>query len=154
LYRLKLNADLLTVPTIGFNVETIEHAGLSLSVWDIGGQNKIRKLWTHYYINTDAIIFVVDSTDRERLMEAKEELQKALAANGLRNACLLVYANKQDLPNAMQPQLMAEYLELTSDMKRPWKIMPSVAKTGEGLYEGLDWISSNLPSDTQGGSSA
>jgi len=67
-------------------------------VWDVGGQDKIRPLWRHYFQNTQGIIFVVDSNDRDRVVEAREELQRMLNEDELRDALLLVFANKQDLP--------------------------------------------------------
>merc|ERR1712124_160271 len=67
LYKLKLGEVVTTIPTIGFNVETVEYRNINFTVWDVGGQDKIRPLWRHYYQNTQAVIFVVDSSDRERL---------------------------------------------------------------------------------------
>eukprot|EP01083_Nonionella_stella_P102907 293310_1 len=67
LYKLKLGEIVTTIPTIGFNVETVEYKNISFTVWDVGGQDKIRHLWRHYYQNTQGIIFVVDSNYRERL---------------------------------------------------------------------------------------
>ncbi|XVF01318.1 hypothetical protein REPUB_Repub04eG0077600 [Reevesia pubescens] len=97
LYKLKLGDLLATKPTIGFNVETIEYKNICFDVWDIGGQSKIRPLWKHYFLNSQAIIFVVDSSDRERISEARKELHWMLTDNELANAALLVFANKQDL---------------------------------------------------------
>uniref|UniRef100_A0A669B258 ADP-ribosylation factor 2b n=1 Tax=Oreochromis niloticus TaxID=8128 RepID=A0A669B258_ORENI len=101
LYKLKLGEIVTTIPTIGFNVETVEYKNISFTVWDVGGQDKIRPLWRHYFQNTQGLIFVVDSNDRERVNEAREELSRMLAEDELRDAVLLVFANKQDLPNAM-----------------------------------------------------
>jgi len=67
LYKLKLGEVVTTIPTIGFNVETVEYKNISFTVWDVGGQDKIRPLWRHYYQNTQGIIFVVDCNDRERV---------------------------------------------------------------------------------------
>lgn len=72
-----------------------------ISVWDVGGQDKIRPLWRHYFQNTQGLIFVIDSNDRERIAEAEQELQSMLREDELRDAILLIFANKQDLPNAM-----------------------------------------------------
>lgn len=82
----------------GFNVETVEYKNIQFTVWDVGGQDKIRPLWRHYFQNTQGIIFVVDSNDRDRVVEAREELQRMLNEDELRDAILLVFANKQDLP--------------------------------------------------------
>src|ERR1700759_3214934 len=84
--------------TLGFNVETVEYKNIQFTVWDVGGQDKIRPLWRHYFQNTQGIIFVVDSNDRERISEGREELQRMLNEDELRDALLLVFANKQDLP--------------------------------------------------------
>merc|ERR1711975_179574 len=101
LYKLKLGEVVTTIPTIGFNVETVEYKNINFSVWDVGGQDKIRKLWRHYYQNTQGLIFVVDSSDRDRIEDAREELTKMLEEDEMRDAVLLVFANKQDLPNSM-----------------------------------------------------
>ena len=101
LYKLKLGEIVTTIPTIGFNVETVEYKNISFTVWDVGGQDKIRPLWRHYYQNTQGLIFVVDSNDRDRIDDAKEELHRMLNEDELRDAVVLVFANKQDLPQAM-----------------------------------------------------
>ncbi|NPA71689.1 MAG: GTP-binding protein [Gammaproteobacteria bacterium] len=100
LYKLKLNEIVTTIPTIGFNVERLETIrGLSFTVWDVGGQEKIRRLWKHYYQNCDGLIFVVDSSDRERLAEAKNELFGLLQSDAMKGVPFVVLANKQDLPS-------------------------------------------------------
>jgi len=151
LYKLKLGEVVTTIPTIGFNVETVEYKNISFTVWDVGGQDKIRPLWRHYYQNTQGIIFVVDSNDRDRIDDskdyehsAKEELNRMLAEDELRDAVLLVFANKQDLPNAMKVQEVTERLGLNKLRNRQWYIQGSSAPTGDGLYEGLDWLSNTL----------
>merc|ERR1712195_112601 len=101
LYKLKLGEIVTTIPTIGFNVETVEYKNISFTVWDIGGQDKIRKLWRYYYTGTDGAIFIVDSSDRDRIEDAREELFGMLDNDEMRDAVLLVFANKQDLPGAM-----------------------------------------------------
>ncbi|RWW22727.1 hypothetical protein GW17_00013057, partial [Ensete ventricosum] len=78
LYKLKLGEIVTTIPTIGFNVETVEYKNISFTVWDVGGQDKIRPLWRHYFQNTQGLIFVVDSNDRDRVVEARDELHRML----------------------------------------------------------------------------
>ena len=80
----------------------MEYKNISFNVWDIGGQDKIRALWRHYYEGTQGIIFVVDSNDVDRLPAAKKELAAVLAEPELEGASLLVYANKQDLPRVRE----------------------------------------------------
>jgi len=144
LYKLKLGEVVTTIPTIGFNVETVEYKNISFTVWDVGGQDKIRPLWRHYYQNTQGLIFVVDSNDRDRIEDAKEEMNKMLNEDEMRDAALLVFANKQDLPNAMPAAEVTEKLGLQSMRNRQWFIQSACATTGDGLYEGLDWMSRTL----------
>ncbi|KAJ8284434.1 hypothetical protein COCON_G00032840 [Conger conger] len=144
LYKLKLGEIVTTIPTIGFNVETVEYKNISFTVWDVGGQDKIRPLWRHYFQNTQGLIFVVDSNDRERVNEAREELSRMLAEDELRDAVLLVFANKQDLPNAMNAAEITDKLGLHSLRQRNWYIQATCATSGDGLYEGLDWLSNQL----------
>merc|ERR1719231_1550128 len=101
LYKLKLGEVVTTLPTVGFNVETVEYKNINFNVWDVGGQDKIRKLWRHYYQGTQGLIFVIDSSDRDRIEDVREELSKMLVNEEMKDAVLLVFANKQDLPNAM-----------------------------------------------------
>lgn len=144
LYKLKLGEIVTTIPTIGFNVETVEYKNISFTVWDVGGQDKIRPLWRHYFQNTQGLIFVVDSNDRERIAEAQDELQKMLQEDELRDAVLLVFANKQDLPNAMSASELTDKLGLQNLRNRRWYIQATCAVQGDGLYEGLDWLSNEL----------
>ncbi|KAI9924892.1 hypothetical protein ASPWEDRAFT_51423 [Aspergillus wentii DTO 134E9] len=144
LYKLKLGEIVTTIPTIGFNVETVEYKNIQFTVWDVGGQDKIRPLWRHYFQNTQGIIFVVDSNDRDRIVEAREELQRMLNEDELRDALLLVFANKQDLPNAMSPAEITQQLGLQSLTRRGWFIQSTCATTGDGLYEGLEWLADTL----------
>jgi len=253
LYKLKLGEIVTTIPTIGFNVETVEYKNINFTVWDVGGQDKIRPLWRHYFQNTQGLIFVVDSNDRDRAAEARDELHRMLNEDELRDAVLLVFANKQvlriapthlptalaaaagrgagaaasrasrpqligrvigrrargdapphargrrtfavcprvpccvallccpavlpgaacwrsegqselwgpgargrvlsdvgrvlgvqDLPNAMNAADITDKLGLHSLRQRNWYIQATCATSGEGLYEGLDWLSGQL----------
>ena len=131
----------VTFAPAGFNVETVEYKNISFTVWDVGGQDKIRPLWRHYFQNTQGLIFVVDSNDRsvlapplvrtvtssfflsrERIGEARDELMRMLAEDELREAVLLIFANKQDLPNAMNAAEITDKLGLHSLRNRNWYI--------------------------------
>lgn len=139
LYKLKLNETVCTIPTIGFNVETVEPIrNVTFTVWDVGGQDKIRALWKHYYVNTDGLVFVVDSADPERFLEAREELKAILEHDEMRGVPFLVMANKQDLPGARKPMELAEELGLTKLKGHQWHVQGCCAANGEGLVEGLE----------------
>uniref|UniRef100_A0AAR2M0M9 ADP-ribosylation factor n=1 Tax=Pygocentrus nattereri TaxID=42514 RepID=A0AAR2M0M9_PYGNA len=139
LYKLKLGEIVTTIPTIENYISNI-----CFTVWDVGGQDKIRPLWRHYFQNTQGLIFVVDSNDRERVSESAEELSKMLQEDELRDAVLLVFANKQDLPNAMAVSELTDKLGLQSLRSRTWYVQATCATQGTGLYEGLDWLSNEL----------
>ena len=144
LYQLKLAEVVKTIPTIGFNVETVEYKNVAFTAWDVGGQDRIRPLWRHYYQNTDGIIFVVDSADEARVDEAREELSTMLDNDELAGAHLLVFANKQDLPGALSSSDLADRLGLRNVRDREWYIQSSNATTGDGLFEGLDWLAAQF----------
>ncbi|XP_053550062.1 uncharacterized protein LOC128641448 [Bombina bombina] len=139
LYKLKLNETVCTLPTIGFNVETVEPIrNVTFTVWDVGGQEKIRALWKHYYVNTDGLVFVVDSADWERFPEARKELEAILESDEMRGVPFLVIANKQDLPGARRPMELAEELGLRKIQGHQWHVQGCCATNGDGLVEGLE----------------
>jgi ADP-ribosylation factor protein 1 len=140
LYKLRLGEVVATLPTIGFNVETIEVGKMNLTVWDVGGQEKIRMLWRHYYDNLNGLVFVVDSTDRERLHEVRDELARLLDEASLQGVPLLVFANKQDLHNAISVSELTEKLNLTNIRDRSWFIQSCSAILGTGIDEGITWF--------------
>ncbi|EPY42857.1 Arf/Sar family, other [Angomonas deanei] len=149
LYKLKLGEVVTTVPTIGFNIETVEYKNLKFTIWDVGGQQRLRSLWHYYYQNTNGIIFVIDSADHDRIGEAKSEMEKLLEDEELKSASLLVFANKQDIPGALSTAQVTEKLELTRFRSRQWYIQGCCATTAQGLYEGLDWLAANINKSLQ-----
>jgi len=143
LYKLKLNnCDTVnTIPTVGFNVESVSYKNVKFNVWDVGGQDKIRPLWRHYYTGTQGLIFVVDSADTDRIDEARQELHRIINDREMKDAVILVFANKQDQKHALKPDVLQERLGLQSLKDRDWYIQPCSAIKGDGLYEGLLWLS-------------
>ncbi|XP_028248616.1 ADP-ribosylation factor-like isoform X1 [Glycine soja] len=144
LYKFHIGEVLSTVPTIGFNVEKVQYKNVIFTVWDVGGQEKLRPLWRHYFDNTDGLIYVVDSLDRERIGKAKQEFQTIINDPFMLNSVILVFANKQDLRGAMTPMEVCEGLGLFDLKNRKWHIQGTCALKGDGLYEGLDWLASTL----------
>lgn len=147
LYKLKLGQVIHTIPTIGFNVETVKYKKIEFNIFDVGGQEKIRPLWNYYFINTDAVIFVIDSTDIERMDDkthctynANYELHRVIESDDLKNALLLIYANKQDLPNALPISEISKKLGLLRLKTHQWYIQGTDAINGTGLFEGLEWL--------------
>ncbi|KAH6858970.1 ADP-ribosylation factor family-domain-containing protein [Alternaria rosae] len=143
LYRLKIGEVVTTIPTIGSLPITHNHH-LTLPTQDLGGQTSIRPYWRCYYANTAAVIFVIDSTDIERLTTASEELRGMLNEEELRDAALLVFANKQDQPGAKGAGEISEALKLGELKDRNWSIVACSAVDGRGVQEGMDWLVGNV----------
>ncbi|KAL4090291.1 PREDICTED: ADP-ribosylation factor-like protein 3 isoform X1 [Diuraphis noxia] len=131
-------------PTQGFNIKSVQADGMKLNVWDIGGQRKIRPYWRNYFEFTDILIYVVDSADRKRVDETGFELNELLNDDKLLGVPVLVYANKQDLALAAKASEIAQELNLHLIRDRPWQIQACSGIRGEGIKEGLEWISQNV----------
>lgn len=108
-----------------------------------------------WHAGTQGLIFVIDSNDRDRIDEARTELTRIIQDREMKDALLLVFANKQDLQGgtsssivwsavmltllaAMRPKEVSDRLQLDKIAKdHVWKVEPSCATTGEGIFEGL-----------------
>ena len=144
LYRLSLGQLVKTTPTIGSNVEELTYNNVKFQAWDLGGQESTRTVWDVYYMNTDAVVFVIDSQDDEYFEESKAEFHKLLKNSNLKNAILLIFANKQDLPGAKPVNQIIEDYELNTIKNHMWFIQPCSAVKGEGLINGIKWLSEQL----------
>lgn len=146
LYCMKLDHPISnTVPTLGFNLEEFQYKNLSIKAWDLGGQTKFRTMWHHYFEDVNGIIFVIDSQDRSRFADAKNELENLLNNEKLADVPFLVFANKQDLPEA------AEITEIKR--KFDWEelsklhdihIVACIASENHKINVGLDWLSNSI----------
>lgn len=144
LNRLQLGEVVQTIPTIGFNVETVNYKNLKLQVWDLGGQSSIRPYWRCYYKDTNAIIYVIDSADVERLSHTKYEINMILKEPDLEGVVLVIFANKQDLNNCLSISQISKDLNLTSIRNRQWAIFGTSATKNTGINKALDWLVQNL----------
>ncbi|OMJ83753.1 hypothetical protein SteCoe_15230 [Stentor coeruleus] len=138
LYKLHLGEVIATCPTVGFNIETIKYKKLNLAIWDVSGDMRYRVFWATYYQNAHGLIFVIDAEDREKIETAKDELYHVLEHNSVKNAPILVLANKQDLPGAMSAMEVLEKLQMFKIRDRPWHLQATCALSGEGLSQGLN----------------
>ncbi|KFP63922.1 ADP-ribosylation factor-like 3, partial [Cariama cristata] len=132
------------VPTQGFNIKSVHSHGFKLNVWDIGGQRSIRPYWKKYLGSTDLLIYVIDSADQKRFEETGQELAELTKAESLSGVPLLVFANKQDLVTAAPAAEIAEGLSLHTYRDREWQIQACSALSGEGVQDGMNWISSQI----------
>ncbi|KAG6582341.1 ADP-ribosylation factor-like protein 5, partial [Cucurbita argyrosperma subsp. sororia] len=144
LYKLHLGEVVTTHPTVGSNVEELVYKNIRFEVWDLGGQDRLRTSWATYYRGTHAVIVVIDSTDRARITIMKEELFRLLGHEDLQQSVVLVFANKQDLKDAMTPVEITDALSLHSIKNHDWHIQACSALTGDGLYDGLGWIAQHV----------
>lgn len=152
-------------PTLGFNINTLEHRGYTLNFWDVGGQKSLRSYWRNYFECTDGLVWVVDSADKLRLASCKSELKTLLQEERLAGATLLVLANKQDVPGALSSReikdvcinLLAillhrlnskltimhfylQILELDQIETHHWSVVGVSAVTGQKLLSSIDWL--------------
>ncbi|NXJ82673.1 ARL14 protein, partial [Trogon melanurus] len=137
LYKFKCDEVFLTSPTIGFNVDMIETGkGFTLTLWDVGGQQKMRQAWCNFLENADGLLYVVDSSDKRRLEESKKEFELVLKNEFIKSVPVIVLANKQDLPGALNAEEVTRRLNMKKYCSdRNWYVQPCCAVTGEGLSD-------------------
>eukprot|EP00928_Gymnodinium_smaydae_P026743 TRINITY_DN20904_c0_g1_i1.p1 TRINITY_DN20904_c0_g1~~TRINITY_DN20904_c0_g1_i1.p1 ORF type:complete len:210 (-),score=22.19 TRINITY_DN20904_c0_g1_i1:112-741(-) len=140
LYRLRLGEAVTTIPSVSFMIENTEYELISFTASDLRTRDKIRPLWRHYFTDAKAVVFVVDCADRDHIEDSRRELVKLLNEGDLRDAVLLVIANKQDLPNAMTAEELIETFGFCSTCTRRWFVQAACATTGDGLLDGLEWL--------------
>ena len=143
LYRLSLGQLIKTTPTIGSNVEEITYNNVKFQAWDLGGQESARSVWDVYFLNADAIIYVIDSHD-ENYDESKNQFYKLLKNEMLKDAVILIFANKQDLSGSKNINEIINIYNLSEIKDHIWHIQPCSAHTGEGLITGIKWLSDQL----------
>ncbi|EAS05363.1 ADP-ribosylation factor(Arf)/Arf-like (Arl) small GTPase family protein (macronuclear) [Tetrahymena thermophila SB210] len=144
LHQMKLGQHIQSVPTIGFNVESVEYKNLKFTIWDIGGQWKLRQLWHHYFQGNNALIYVLDSTDAERMDDAKQALEMILSSSDMAGIPVLILANKQDVATMNVSEIQNKMQLHTIKGIGEWFIQGCCALNGEGIYDGLDWLSKIL----------
>jgi len=135
------------VPTVGFNVEKFKVKALTFTAFDMSGQGRYRNLWEHYYKGVEGIIFVIDSSDSLRLVVAKDELDMMLKNADLGSKAhlpILFFANKMDLKESIGSVKISQTLGLDTLKNKTWHIQSSNAVSGEGLNDGIEWLTDQL----------
>lgn len=142
LYKLRYKDDFITMPTIGFNVDMMEaRKDFTLTFWDVGGQKKMRELWSNFLEDAGGLLYVVDSSDKRRLEESRREFELLLKNESIKNVPVVVLANKQDLPGALNAEEITRKLKMKKYCSdRNWYVQPCCAITGEGLAEALQTV--------------
>jgi ADP-ribosylation factor-like protein 1 len=144
LYQMQFGESKVTVPTLGFNVETVQYQNLTFQMWDLGGQSELRPYWRCYFSKTNAIVFVIDSTDKDRLDTVKNELFFLIQEEDLQGVPIAILANKQDLEGALSDIQISEKIGLSEIKNNQWAIFKTVAKTGAGLENAFKWLTGIL----------
>lgn len=134
------------VPTVGFNVEKFKSSSLNFTAFDMSGQGRYRNLWEHYYKESDAILFVVDSSDKMRMVVAKEELILLLNHTLIKSRSIpvLVFANKMDVRDSLSCGKVMEELDLNNIKNKHWHVVATNGLTGEGISQGIEWLAKEL----------
>jgi ADP-ribosylation factor-like protein 3 len=129
-----------TRPTPGVNAKSFQYEGNKIDLYDLGGQKAIREYWEYYYENVDALIYVFDVTDKERIGESYEVIQKLLEEDQLLNVPILFYGNKCDLTNELDAEEINKNFKLSKIKGRDWSLFFCSALKGKGIKDGLKWL--------------
>eukprot|EP00347_Sterkiella_histriomuscorum_P003237 403365065 len=151
LYNIKLNECLSTINTIGFNVENINRNGNEFQIWDVGGLEKIRLLWRHYFMDTKAVFFFIDQSDTERYQVAAEEIRILVQEPEFSEAKFIILISKCDKTMIHSKEEIIDRLELMKLLETKDNFIQEIDQLGRGKFEPFDWLSSML---SNGGSAA
>lgn len=133
-------------PTVGQNVGHVKIANTWIKLWDLGGQESLRSLWDSYYISSHAVVFVVDSTDRERIQECKQALDQIVSREDIEGTPILMLANKQDKEDRLEVEDIKEIFNKIAEKMsaRDSRVLPISALQGTGVQEAAEWLASRV----------
>jgi len=143
LHKLKYGSVHLVIPTQRAQSEEIIIGSLKLQAWDLGGHEQVRSLWQEYFFGADAIVFLVDSSDKDRIDEASLELSALLEDEHLKDVPFAVLGNKSDLPSLSLPQLQAA-LKLQNVSGTSVQMFSCSVINGTGYGDAFRWLSEQL----------
>nr|KAF6329570.1 ADP ribosylation factor related protein 1 [Myotis myotis] len=128
--------------TVGLNIGTVDVGKARLMFWDLGGQEELQSLWDKYYAECHGVIYVIDSTDEDRLSESKQAFEKMVMSEALDGVPILVLANKQDVETCLSiPDIKTAFSDCTSKIgRRDCLTQACSALTGKGVREGIEWM--------------
>ncbi|KIL85941.1 hypothetical protein FAVG1_10910 [Fusarium avenaceum] len=141
-YRLSGNNATVTPSTDTVTSTQVHQASQDFDLLDYTSDPRVRPAWRSFMTRVHAVVFVIDSADRDTLPEAKTELSYLLKEIMLDHQPFLIFANKQDNPKAMSAIELTEFLDIQQYLERDLKcfVQRSSAVTGDGLAEGLEWV--------------
>lgn len=112
--------------------------------YDIGGQDSLRQIWSTFYVNTNGIIFVIDSSDRDNIQKVRKEIENIIHNESLRYGAFLFIANKQDIENCMTTKELINELQLDQIIGVSWSLFGTSIKNGEGIDKAINWLIKSL----------
>jgi len=129
-------------PTVGLNIGKVDIGVNRLNFWDLGGQKQLKRIWTKYYTECHSIVFVVDSTDKDRIQEVKETFEGVITDDNVGGVPILMLANKQDVDGALKVHEIKEIFNpIALNLgARDSKVMSISALRGEGIKEAIEWL--------------
>ena len=141
LYQLKLGQLVTTIPTFGFNLESIKHRSVNFVTWDLVIMDNKLTSRSHYYESTEAVVFVIDSSDLDRYGEAKKMLEETILNDELKEVPIAILANKQDLCDVMtKEEIISDLITSKLLVGRKWAVFAVSGVEGAGLRDSLDWL--------------
>ena len=143
LYQMKIGKLIESIKTIDYNYKVIDYKGLNITFLDYYDHFRVKL----FYEISDGIIFVVDSNEKETFEIARDILLECLNDERLKDAAFLIFANKQDLNEAISPIELTKILEIEKIKNRKWFVQGSSAISGQGIKEGLNWLIDTLLMD-------
>ncbi|XP_033097947.1 ADP-ribosylation factor-related protein 1-like isoform X2 [Anneissia japonica] len=128
--------------TVGLNIGKIDRGHVRLNFWDLGGQEELQALWDKYYAESHGVIYVIDSSDKSRIEESRLAFDEMLEHETLAGVPLLVLVNKQDVDGCLTVATIKEmfHQSVSKIGKRDCHVQAISAKTGDGIYECIDWM--------------
>ncbi|KAF9908073.1 ADP-ribosylation factor-like protein 8B [Lobosporangium transversale] len=128
------------IPTVGFNMRKVTKGNVTMKLWDIGGQPRFRSMWERYCRGVNAIVFVLDSADHDKLDAARTELRNLLDKPQLATIPVLVLGNKNDLPGALSVEQIIEAMNLKHIASREVSCYSISAKNQVNIDVTLQWL--------------
>ena len=137
--------DVAITSSIGIDFQIVKISELTIEAWDFGGRMGARPEFLKSFRNIQACIFVVDSSDRDSIDEARERLHHMANEDELKHKTILIFGNKQDVPNAMTPDELRDKLALDKlDGNTTWHLQAASAIQNQGIKEGFEWLASTF----------
>ncbi|CAH0384646.1 unnamed protein product [Bemisia tabaci] len=137
------------IPTVGFNMRKITKGNVTIKVWDIGGQPRFRSMWERYCRGVNAIVYMVDAADNEKIEASRNELHQLVDKPALAGIPILVLGNKRDLPNALDVKELIDRMDLVAIQDREICCYSISCKQKDNIDITLQWLIAHSKANSQ-----